>query len=228
MLRMDMTPDRWARTSAYLRDVFGAQDEQLQTLMPRAIAAGLPDIAVSADVGRLLMLLTSMTGGGRGARVAVEVGTLAGYSSIWIARGLAPGGRLITIESEPRHTAFARREFEAAGLPAVEIRAGAGLDVLPVLARELGPGSTDFVFLDAVKQEYPGYFTAIRPAIAPGGMLVADNVLGSGQWWIDEPGGRHADRDGVDRFNRMLAADPDFEAVAVPLREGVLIARRVR
>src|SRR5688572_32493942 len=76
--RMDMTPSRWRTTASYLIDVFGAQDDQLATLTPRAIAAGLPDIAVSPDVGRLLTLLVSMTGGGRGARVAIEVGALAG------------------------------------------------------------------------------------------------------------------------------------------------------
>ena len=226
---MEMTPSRWRSTASYLIDVFGAQDEQLATLTPRAVAAGLPDIAVSADVGRLLMLLAAMTGGGRGARVAVEVGTLAGYSGIWIARGLAPAGRLITIEFEPAHADFAQREFEAAGVsPSVEIRRGAAMDVLPALAAELRPGSVDFVFLDATKREYPDYFAIVRPLIAAGGLLVADNVLGSNVWWIDLPEGRSADRDGADRFNRIVAADPDFEAVAVPLREGVLIARRIR
>ena len=80
--------------------------------------------------------------------------------------------------------------------------------------------------LDALKREYPDYLAAIRPAIAVGGLLVADNVLGSRSWWIDEPAGQNADRDAVDRFNRMLAADPDFEAVAFPMREGLLVARR--
>jgi predicted O-methyltransferase YrrM len=226
---MDMTASRWRATASYLIDVFGAQDEQLATLTPRAIAAGLPDIAVSPDVGRLLMLLAGMTGGGRGARVAIEVGTLAGYSAIWIARGLAPGGRLITIEFEPAHADFARIEFDAAGLSAaVEIRRGAGMNVLPTLATELRPGSVDFVFLDATKREYPDYFSVIRPLIAVGGLLVADNVLGSNTWWIDLPQGRSADRDGADRLNRIVAADPDFETVAVPIREGVLIARRMR
>jgi predicted O-methyltransferase YrrM len=222
-----MTPARWNWTRCYLLDVFGAQDEQLETLTPRAIAAGLPDIAVSADVGRLLMLLTAMTGGGRGARLALEVGTLAGYSGIWIARGMAPGGRLITVESEPRHADFAEEEFRTARLSSsVDVRRGAAMRVLPPIAEELGTGAIDFVFLDATKREYPGYFQVIRPLIASGGLLVADNVLGSHSWWIDEPAGRNADRDGADQFNRMVAADPDFETVAVPLREGVLIARR--
>jgi len=226
---MDMTSSRWSTTTSYLIDVFGEQDEQLATLTPRAVAAGLPDIAVSPDVGRLLMLLAAMTGGGQGARVAVEVGTLAGYSGIWIARGLARGGRLITIEFEAGHADFAQREFDAAGVSAsVEIRRGPAMDVLPALAAEFRPGSVDFVFLDATKREYPDYFAVVRPLIAAGGLLVADNVLGSNAWWIDLPAGRSQDRDGADRFNRIVAADPDFEAVAVPIREGVLIARRMR
>jgi len=226
---MDMTPERWNFTSAYLREVFGSADVQLQTLMSRAVAAGLPDIAVSADVGRLLMMLTGMTGNGAGAKLAIEVGTLGGYSGIWIARGLAPGGRLITIEPKPKHADFAEREFATAGVAdAVEVRRGTGIDLLPRLAAELGDASVDVVFLDALKYEYPDYFEAIRSTIAPGGLLIADNVLGSNQWWIDEPAGRNRDRDGADRLNRMLAADPDFEAVALPIREGVLVARRTR
>ena len=224
-----MTPSRWSATASYLVEVFGTEDEQLATLTPRAVAAGLPDIAVSPDVGRLLMLLASMTGGGRGARVAIEVGTLAGYSGIWIARGLAKGGRLVTIESEPAHAEFAQREFETAGVSgAVEIRRGTAMDLLPRLAAEMGPGSVDFVFLDATKREYPDYFRIVGPMIAVGGLLVADNVLGSRTWWIDAPAGRNADRDAADRFNRLVAADPHFEAAAVPIREGVLIARRLK
>jgi predicted O-methyltransferase YrrM len=224
----EMTPERWARTCNYLRDVFGAEDEQLRTLTSRAVAAGLPDIAVSPDVGRFLMILTSMTGGGRGARVAIEVGTLGGYSGIWLARGLAPGGRLVTIEPEARHADFAEREFAAAGLASVVQIRRPGLMVLPDLAREFGDGGVDVVFMDALKREYPQYFEAIRPAIAVGGLLIADNVLGSNRFWIDAAPGSNADRDGADALNRMLAADPDFEAAAVPLREGVLVARRMR
>jgi caffeoyl-CoA O-methyltransferase len=185
--------------------------------MTEAVTAGLPDIAVSADVGRLLMILTSMTE----ARLAVEVGTLGGYSGIWISRGLRPDGRLITIEYEARHAEFAQRQFERAGLAdRVEIRQGAGLDVLARLRDELEPGSVDVVFLDAVKSEYTAYFEAARPLIAPGGVVLADNVYGTGDGWIDQ--GR-----GTDAFNRHIASDPDFEAVAVPMREGVLIGLRI-
>jgi len=163
-----------------------------------------------------LKILTSMTPG----RLAIEVGTLAGYSGIWIARGLAPGGRLITIEYEDKHADFAERQFEIAGVAdRVEVRRGAGIEVLGDLVEELEPGSVDVLFLDAIKPEYVDYFRVARDLIAPGGLVLADNVYGSGAGWIDEG-------QGTDDFNRLIAGDPDFEAVAVPLRQGVMIARR--
>lgn len=212
-----MTPERWRFIGNYAEDVFGQYDEHLSGLMARAVEAGLPPIAVSADVGRLLKILVSMTEG----RLALELGTLAGYSGIWIVRGMAPDGRLITVEAEPRHADFAAGEFERAGVAdRVEIVRGAALDVLPELASRLGESSLDFVFIDAVKSEYVDYFRLVRPLIRVGGLLVADNVYGTGAGWIDEG-------HGTDEFNRMVAADPDFEAVATPMREGVLIARRM-
>jgi len=218
---MEMTPERWRATSTYLRETFGREDRQLAGLMGEAVEAGLPDIAVSADVGRLLHLLTGMTQG----RLAVEVGTLAGYSAIWLARGLRPEGRLITIELDPGHAAFAERQLDLAGVgDRTEVRRGAGLDVLASLRNELAPGSVDVLFLDAVKTEYPAYFRLGRELIAPGGLLIADNVLGAGDWWIDDR--EHPARQAVDELNRTLAADPDFDAAAVPLREGLLLARR--
>lgn len=218
-----MTPDRWRFTTEYLQQVFGGQDSHLANLMRDGVARGLPDIAVSADVGRLLMMLTSMTRG----TLAIEVGTLGGYSGIWIARGLSKGGKLITIEPEILHVDFATEQFQRADVAdRVELRRGTGLDVLPQLARELGPGSVDVVFLDAIKTEYPAYWKIVRPMIAVGGLIIADNVLGSGDWWIDDQS--NPSRNGADEFNREVARDPDFVAVAVPLRQGVLIGRRVR
>jgi predicted O-methyltransferase YrrM len=220
---MDMTAERWRHTETYLREVFGREDAHLAGLMSEAVKRGLPDIAVSADVGRLLMMLTSMTRG----RLAIEVGTLAGCSGIWLARGLQSSGRLITIEFEPKHAEFAREQFEKAGVAdRVEVRVGKALDVLPVLARDLAPASVDVVFLDAEKTEYPEYWRIVRPLIAVGGLILADNVLGSGDWWIDAAGNQS--RDAADRFSRLVASDRDFESVAVPLRQGVLIGRRMR
>jgi len=214
---MTMTPDRWEFLNDYSQEVFGTEDEHLAGLMTEAVAAGLPDISVGADVGRLLKILTSMTRG----LLAVEVGTLGGYSGIWITRGLKPEGRLITIEAEPKHAAFALKQFEQAGIgDRVQIRLGTGIDVLTELAVELEPGSVDVLFLDALKNEYSDYFRIARPLIGVGGLVLADNVYGTGFGWIDQG-------HGTDPFNRLIADDPDFEAVAVPLRQGVLIARRL-
>ena len=218
---MDMKTQRWAYTCDYLQRVFGKQDMHLRGLMDAAVEAGIPAIAVSADVGRLLQLLTAMTPG----RLAIEVGTLAGYSGIWLARGLAEDGKLITIEKKPVHADFARAQFEKAGVAAkVDVRVGAGLDELPIVAEEVGEESVDVVFMDAIKTEYSDYWKLIRPLIAPGGLLVADNVLGSGGWWIDDE--EDETRNAVDAFNRAVADDELFTTVALPIREGVMVARR--
>jgi predicted O-methyltransferase YrrM len=220
---MEMTTSAWQYLSEYCRNVFGQQDEHLARLMPDAVARGLPDIAVSADVGRLLMILTAMTRG----RLAIEVGTLAGYSGIWIARGLHDGGRLITIEREQKHADFAREQFDRAGVgDRVEIRVAPAIEALHKLADELAPGSADVVFLDAEKVEYSEYWRIARPLIAVGGLILADNALGSGSWMIADE--HNETRKAADRFNRLVASDDDFEAVAVPLRQGVLIGRRMK
>ena len=211
-----MTPNRWKYLVRYSKELFGSEDDHLAGLMDEAVEAGLPDIAVSADVGRLLMILTALTPG----RLAIEVGTLAGYSGIWIARGLAPSGRLLTIEYDLKHAEFAQTQFTRAGLnDRVEVRPGAGIDVLHELNEELAPGSVDVLFLDAVKSEYTDYFGIAKPLMAPGGLVLADNVYATGAGWIDKG-------HGTDEFNRMVASDPEFEAVAVPLRQGIMIARR--
>lgn len=214
---MAMTPERWSYLGDYAADVFGQYDDHLAGLMERAVESGLPPIAVSADVGRLLKILTAMTDG----KLAIELGTLGGYSAIWIARGLAEDGRLLTVEHEDSHADFAQAEFEAAGVAdKVEIIRGEALEVLPRIAAEVGESSVDFVFIDARKSEYVDYFRLLKPLVKSGGMLVADNVYATGAGWIDEG-------HGTDEFNRMIAADPDFDAVATPMREGILIARRL-
>lgn len=211
-----MTPERWSYIGNYAAEVFGGYDEHLAGLMSRAVEAGLPAIAVTADVGRLLKILASMTEG----RLAIELGTLGGYSGIWIARGLADDGRLVTVEHDDHHADFAQREFVTAGVAdKVELVRGAALDVLPKLAERFGPVSVDFAFLDARKSEYVEYFRILKPMLKPGSLLVADNVYGTGAGWIDQG-------HGTDDFNRVVAADTEFDAVATPMREGVLIARK--
>lgn len=217
---MEFTHARHRYTTDYVREVFGAQDDHLAGLMDHARAAGLPDIAVSPDVGHLLLLLTSMTT----ARCVVELGTLGGYSTIWLARGLQPGGRVITVELVEKHAQFAEEQFRRAGVAdRVTVRRGEALAVLPELAHELGQDSVDVFFFDAIKSEYLDYWRHARPLLKRSGLLIADNVLGA-SWWIDQEG--HPDRDAVDRFNRAVAADPELEVACVPLREGVLVARK--
>src|SRR5262249_48341463 len=128
----------------------------------------------------------------------------------------------------PAHTDFARAEFQRAGVAdRVDLRVGAALDVLPALAADLGPGSVDLAFLDGVKTEYADYARLLKPVLRRGGLLVGDNILGAA-WWIDDPPGSNPQRDAVDRFNRAMAADPDFETAGVPIGNGIMIARRVQ
>lgn len=213
---MAMTDQRWRFLHDYPHEVFGEKDEQLDTLMDRAVDAGLPSIAISHGSGQLLKLLVSLTRG----RLALEIGTLGGFSGIWIARGLAPNGRLITAEYSDLHADFAQKEFENAELgDQVEIVRGAALDVLPGIAEDLGSDSVDFVFIDAAKSEYMAYFDIVKPLVASGGLVVADNVYGTGQGWIDEGFG-------TDDFNRHVAADRAFEATTLAVGAGLLVARK--
>jgi caffeoyl-CoA O-methyltransferase len=152
------------------------------------------------------------------ARRVLEVGTLGGYSAIWMARALPADGRLVTIEAEPAHAAFARRFLERAGVAdRVEVREGRALDVLPSLDGE----RFDVVFLDADKEPLPTYLEWALRLLRPGGLVVADNAL-----W----GGRVVDRaaddpatNGVREFNRRLATDPRVTGIVVPTHDGVAI-----
>lgn len=237
-----MTSQQWAGTCQYLGEVFGRTGPRdgrigtvLEALPQLARKAGLPDIAISGDVGRLLTVLTMLamrTPEATGC--IVEVGTLGGYSALWMVRGLGAAGRLFTVERDPRHAAFAQARFADAGVQdRVELIVGGAMDALPRLADKLGPASVDVIFLDADKREYVDYLRVLKPMLRRGGLLLADNALGSNRWWItDDPGAlapeAAASRAGADVFNRMLAADPDFETACVPIREGVLIATRIR
>ncbi len=218
---MQMTPERWSYTSQYVRDVFGSEDEALRQLRAAAEQQGLPAIAISADVGHLLSLLTSLTAGRR----ALELGTLGGYSAVWIARGLHDDGHLTTVERSPEYARFARQQLQRCGVgPRCTVKEGDATEVLDALVQQWPAGSVDLCFMDATKSEYPAYFERVRDLIAPGGLLIADNVLGSSAWWIDDVG--HPDREGAHALNQLVASDPGFESCALPLREGLLVARR--
>lgn len=174
---------------------------------------GLPAIHLGRSEARLLRLLTGLVG----ATKAVEVGTLAGFSAIEIARGLRPGGHLWTIEFDPHHAAVARENLAAAGLAdRVTVVEGAGVDVLPTLAVH---GPFDLVFLDADKEGYPAYGAWAAENVRPGGLLVADNVHLFGELLTDTPRG-----DAMRAFHRGVGAA--FDATATPTSDGLLIGVR--
>jgi len=222
----EMTPERWDATQAFLEEVFARESPELAELRRDAAAAGFPAISVGPAAGRFLSIVAALAGGTRGARLIIEVGMLYGYSALCLARALAPDGRLITIEPDPERVAFARERFAALGERRIEVRRGLGIPILGELLAELGPGAADVVFLDAIKTEYSDYLELARPLLRPGGILLADNSLGSSAYWVTDPPGVSENRDAVDRFDRRVGSDPAFEAMAVPIRQGILIARR--
>ncbi len=198
----------------YVSRLFAAEDELLVSLREEADRTGLPPISVSADTGRLLqVLLTSI-----GARRVLEVGTLGGYSAIWMARALPANGALLTIEIDPVHAAFAGRYVRRAGLDhLVEIRVGRALDILPSLDGE----RFDAIFLDADKEPLPTYFDWGLRLVRRGGLIIADNALWGGKVLDD----RVTDdaTQGVRELNRRMATDPRVLGILVPTHDGVAI-----
>jgi caffeoyl-CoA O-methyltransferase len=203
------------RAGDYIVGLFGAEDDILASLREEADRAGLPPIAISADEGRLLqVLLTSI-----GARRVLEVGTLGGYSAICMARALPPAGRLLSVEINDQHAAFARRYIQRAGLAdRVEVRVGRALDVLPSLDGE----RFDAIFLDADKEPLPTYFEWALRLVRPGGLIIADNALWGGRVYDGEqPDDKTR---GVREFNRRMATDARVLGIIVPTHDGVAIA----
>jgi len=164
--------DLWTEVDDYVDGLFEPPDEALDAALRASVAAGLPDIQVTASQGHFLQIVARLTG----ARRILEIGTLGGYSTIWLARALAPGGRLTTLEVEPRHADVARANLARAGLSeAVDVRVGAALDTLPRLE-----GPFDFTFIDADKVNTPEYFAWAVKLSRPGSAIVVDNVVREG------------------------------------------------
>ncbi|MFC5905923.1 O-methyltransferase [Streptacidiphilus monticola] len=170
------TEETWQTVDSYLTDTLGLSDPALEAGLKAADAAGLPRIAVSAEAGKLLNLLVQITG----ARRVLEIGTLGGYSTTWLARGLPGDGKVITLEYSEKHAGVARANLDAAGVgDKVEIRVGAALDTLPQLELEqLEP--FDLVFIDADKENNPNYLRWALRLSRPGTVIVVDNVVRNG------------------------------------------------
>lgn len=192
-------------------------DPVLRDLLAETAAlGGAAEMQVPPEEGALLTLLARLVG----ARDAVEVGTFTGYSSVCIARGLSPDGRLVCCDVSAEWTAVARRAWARAGLAdRVELRLGPALDTLRAMPSE---PLFDLAFLDADKQGYPAYWAELVPRVRSGGVLVVDNVLRDGR--VLHPTAE--DDVAVARFNDEVCADSRVDAVLLPLADGITIARR--
>jgi predicted O-methyltransferase YrrM len=199
-----MSQAEWTAVDAYMTDALLAPDPALDQALADSAAAGLPAINVAPNQGKLLQLLAEMVG----ARRILEIGTLGGYSTIWLARALPAGGELVTLEYEAKHAEVARRNIARAGLAdRVTVKVGAGVDLLPTLT-----GPFDFVFIDADKASNPDYFAWSLKLSRPGGVIVVDNVVRGGS--VVDAGG-DANIQGIRRMNEMIAAELRVSATAV-------------
>jgi predicted O-methyltransferase YrrM len=196
-----MSKEQWTAVDRYFSDRLVPQDAALEAALRDSAAAGLPSINVSVNQGKLLHVLARSIG----ARNILELGTLGGYSTIWLARALPSGGRLITLEFSPKHAEVARANIARAGLgDAVEVRVGRAIDSLPQLAAE-GRGPFDLVFVDADKESTPEYFEWAMKLTRPGSVIIVDNVVRSGA--VADPAKDDAGVRGIRRFTDMLAAE---------------------
>jgi predicted O-methyltransferase YrrM len=204
-----MTQEMWTAVDRYVTDLLVPSDAALDGALKTSAAAGLPPISVSPAQGKLLQLLAQI----RGARMILEIGTLGGYSTIWLARALPAGGRLITLEAEPKNFEVASSNLAKARLDkVVEIRLGRALDTLPKIAAE-GLGPFDMIFIDADKAGIPEYFAWALKLSRRGSVIVVDNVVRHGavvDAASDDPSVR-----GVRRFNEIAAAEPRVSATVI-------------
>ncbi len=205
------------RVAAYVQHLFAREDSVLQAIRARHTHEGLPDIAISPEEAQLIAVLLHAVG----ARRVLEVGTLGGYSGVWIARALPREGKLYTIEHDPEHVRVARESFAAAGVEdRVDVLMG---DAGDVMARVEPP--MDAVFLDADKPPLGEYYRAAMRLLRVGGLLLVDNAL-LGHRVVDPADGGD-DVVGVRAVNTLAATDPRVVATIVPVRDGLLIGVKV-
>jgi predicted O-methyltransferase YrrM len=196
---------QWTDVDGYLSDLLLPADAALDDAVAASAAAGLPAIQVSPHQGKLLQIFARMVG----ARAILEIGTLGGYSTIWLARALPAGGRMVTLEADPAHADVARANLARAGLAAlVDVRLGRALDTLPALT-----GPFDLVFIDADKPNIPEYFQWAMRLSRPGGVIVVDNVIRDGA--VIDKDSPDPNVQGVRRFNDLLAAESGVSATTI-------------
>ena len=204
-----MTTDQWARVDRYFEDLLVPTDTALDAALAASAAAGLPAHSVSPQQGKLLYLLARI----RGARNMLEIGTLGGYSAIWMARALPPDGTLITLEANPKHAEVARASLARAGLSkVVEVRVGPALETLSRLAGE-GRGPFDFIFIDADKQNNVRYLAWALRLSGRGSLIIGDNVVRDGA--VIDSESADPSVQGVRQFLQMLSTEPRVSATAI-------------
>ena len=206
--------------SEYTSALFAPEDAVLAELGRRTGGSEVAAMQITPEVGKLLHVLARAVA----SRRILEVGTLFGYSAIWMARALPRGGRLLTLEADPGRAREAAEWIRRAGLEqVVEIRVGPALAALPELA---GGEPFDFVFIDAAKQEYPKYLEWALRLVRPGAIIAADNTLlaGSLEGSVLDEGSGNAGIDAMAEFNRRIAGDRRLASIIVPVREGVSIS----
>ncbi len=197
--------DLWRAVDAYLVNALLPPDPTLTGALERSTAAGLPAIAVAPNQGKLLHLIARMIG----AQRILEVGTLGGYSTIWLARALTPGGRLTTLELDPKHAEVARGNLQAAGIgDRVEVIVGAALDTLSTLT-----GPFDLAFIDADKANNPGYVEHALRLSRPGTVMVIDNTVRGGR--VADASSTDPDVVGIRVLHALLAADARVDATTI-------------
>jgi predicted O-methyltransferase YrrM len=204
-----MIHEQWTAVDRYITDLLVPSDPALDAALSASAAAGLPAVNVAPNQGKFLAMLAQL----QKARSILEIGTLGGYSTIWLARALPAGGRLITLEADPAHADVARANIARAGLAdVVELRLGPALDTLPQIASEkLGP--FDLIFIDADKPTYPEYFGWAMKLSKRGSLIIADNIVRNGA--VIDPASEDPRVHGVRRFNELLAAEPRVSATAI-------------
>ena len=197
--------ETWTTVDTYLSETVIKPDPAYAAVAIASKAAGLPDIAVSAAEGKQLYLLAKISG----AKRILEIGTLGGYSTLWLARALPPGGLLTSLEYDPHHAEVAAANLKKAGVgDRVEIKVGAALDLLPTLQ-----GPFDFFFIDANKDGYPDYFRLALKLSRPGSVIVADNMVRSGKVASAHSG--DAMVEGVRQTMALAGAEPRVTATVI-------------
>jgi predicted O-methyltransferase YrrM len=202
-----MTHETWTAVDRYIADQLLAPDDALKAALGSSEAAGLPAINVSPPQGKMLMMLAQL----HGARTVLEIGTLGGYSTIWLARALPPGGRVVTLEVDPKHAKIATSNLARAGLAAVvDVVVGPALETLPSLEPK---APFDFVFIDADKPNNPNYFAWALKLSRKGSVILVDNVVREGA--VADGQSTDPRVQGTRRLFEMLAAEPRVSATAI-------------